>query len=334
MFTLFPTIHILPFRPNYVNDHVLCLTLSWTSLYHFTNPLSQPLYKTPHDNEVCSTQLYFLTTALTAKQLTQIGHRQSLTKFTAPKSNEYSSDYYDQNIIRPIEDIFLNDDQFANPQITEKFFIKTPYNFILNTLNKKYDNVISAALRDIHAYDFNKFNHFSLTFHFLTPKQRDLHCSHDVMLRTKQTHTNTYQQLMQHHYTHNIPARQLQHRYQYFNSKYTSPFFLKFTYFIKDTNLQGVFRNYDPITQMYIFCPLTKLFNVDESRPLKVPHEILQPVQVPILEFIYKLYNLIQNTPNELSPSTEEHNIIRALELLWPLLQTKHIIRLLAKLLT
>ena len=90
---------------------------------------------------------------------------------------------------------------------------------------------------------------------------------------------------------------------------------------------------------MYIFCPLTKLLNVHESRPLIVLHEFLQPVEVPILEFIYntryndKLYNLIQNTPYELSPSTEEHNIIQALELLRRLLQTKHIIRLLAKLL-
>ena len=91
---------------------------------------------------------------------------------------------------------------------------------------------------------------------------------------------------------------------------------------------------------MYIFCPLTKLLNVDESRPLIVPHEFLQPVEAPILELIYnnrynhKLYNLIQNTPYEQSPNIEEHNIMKALKLLWPLLQTKHIIRLLAKLLT
>ena len=88
-------------RPNYVNEHVLHPTLSWTSFYHFTNPLLLPLYNTPHDNEVCSTQLYLLTTALTPKQVTQIGHRQSLIKFTAPKTTEYSIDYYDHNIIRP-----------------------------------------------------------------------------------------------------------------------------------------------------------------------------------------------------------------------------------------
>ena len=91
---------------------------------------------------------------------------------------------------------------------------------------------------------------------------------------------------------------------------------------------------------MHIFCQLTKLLNVDEARPLIIPHEFLQHVQIPILEFLHntrynhKLYNLIQNTPYELSPSTEEHNIIKALEMLWPLLQTKYIIRLLAKLLT
>ena len=165
-------------RPNYVNEHVLYPTLSWTSIYHFTNPLSLPLYNTPYDNEVCSAQLYLLTTALTPKQFTQIGCRKSLSKFTAPKNDEYSIDYCDQNIKRPNEDIFLNSDPFPNPQLSEKFFIKTPYTFTLNTLNKIYDNVISAKLRDFHAYDsyLNKFNHFSLTFHFLTPKERDLRC--------------------------------------------------------------------------------------------------------------------------------------------------------------
>ena len=129
--------------------------LSWKSFYHFDNPLSLPLYNTPYDNEVCSTQLYLLTTALTPKQFTQIGYRQSLIKITAPKANDYSIDYYDHNTIRPNEDIFLNNDPFANPQLTEKFFIKTPYTFTLNILNKKYDNAISAALRDIHAYDIS-----------------------------------------------------------------------------------------------------------------------------------------------------------------------------------
>ena len=91
---------------------------------------------------------------------------------------------------------------------------------------------------------------------------------------------------------------------------------------------------------MFIFCPLTKTFNVEESRPLIVPHEYIQPIEVPISEFTHntkynpKLFNLIQNTPNEFSVGTEELNTIKALELLWALLQTKNIIRILAKLLT
>ena len=91
---------------------------------------------------------------------------------------------------------------------------------------------------------------------------------------------------------------------------------------------------------MYIFCPLTEAFNVDESHPLVVPHEFLQPVEIPILEFIHntiynhKVYNPIQNTPYELSPSTEEHKIIKTLELIWAFLQTNYIIRLITKLLT
>ena len=63
------------------------------------------------------------TTALALKHFIQIGYEKSLIKITAPKSNDYSTDYYDHNIIRPNEDIFLNDDQFPNPQLTEKFFI-------------------------------------------------------------------------------------------------------------------------------------------------------------------------------------------------------------------
>ena len=107
------------------------------------------------------------------------------------------------HIIRTNEDTFLNDYEFAYPQVTENFFIKAPYVFTLKALDKKYNHVILAALRDIEAYHsyFNKFNNFSLSFHFLSPKECDLHCSHDVMLRTKQTrtHTYTYYKFIQHH---------------------------------------------------------------------------------------------------------------------------------------
>ena len=91
---------------------------------------------------------------------------------------------------------------------------------------------------------------------------------------------------------------------------------------------------------MYIFCPLTKTFNDEESRPLIIPHEYIQPIEVPIFEFIHntkynrKIYNLIQNTPHEFAVGTEELKTIKALQLLWPLLQNKNIIRILAKLLT
>ena len=49
-------------HPNYVDEYVLYPTLSWTSFYHFSNPLSLPLYNTPHDNEQCKNELCRLTT--------------------------------------------------------------------------------------------------------------------------------------------------------------------------------------------------------------------------------------------------------------------------------
>ena len=327
---------------NFVDEYVLMPTLSWTSYYHFTNPLCLPLSSTSIDIERNKDMLYQLTTPLTARQFTYVGYKKSLKTHTAPRTNEYTLEYYDHNIIRANQDQFLDDDRFANPQITEKFFIKTPYIFTLNIFDRKFDHIISEALTDTQAYESFKerFQIFSLTFHFLAPHERDLHCSHDIMLRTKQTHTYSYYRFIQNHFDLHTPSRQPHHRFQFINSKYTSPFFLNFTYCIKDTNLHGILRNYDPITQMYIFCPITKTFNAEESRPFLIPHEFLQPIEIPILEFIHntkfnhKLYNLIQNTPYEFAVGTEELTTIKALQLLWPLLQTKNIIRILAKLLT
>ena len=77
---------------------------------------------------------------------------------------------------------------------------------------------------------------------------------------------------------------------------------------------------------MYIFCPLTKTFNVEESRPLFFSHENIQPIEILILEFIHntnhnhKLFNLIQHTNHEFSVGTEELNTKKAFQLLWPLL--------------
>ena len=327
---------------NYVDEYVLMPTLSWTSYYHFTNPLCLPLSSTSIDIERNKDMLYRLTTPLTARQFTYIGYKKSLKIHTALRANEYTLEYYDHNIIRANQDQFLDDDRFANPQITEKFFIKTQYVFTLNIFDRKFDHIISEALTHTQAHESFKerFQIFSLTFHFLAPHERDLHCSHDIMLRTKQTHTYTYYRFIQNHFDLHTTSRQPHHRFQFINSKYTSPYFLNFTYCIKDTNLHGILRNYDPITQMYIFCPITKTFNAEESRPFLIPHEFVQPIEIPILEFIHntkfnhKLYNLIQNTPYEFAVGTEELTTIKALQLLWPLLQTKNIIRILAKLLT
>ena len=327
---------------NFVDEYVLMPTLSWTSYYHFTNPLCLPLTNTSIDTDRNKDMLYRLTTPLTTRQFTYVGYKKSLKIHTAPRANEYTLEYYDHNIIRANQDQFLDDDRFANPQITEKFFIKTPYVFTLNIFDRKFDHIISEALTNTQAYESFKerFQIFSLTFHFIAPHERDLHCSHDIMLRTKQTHTYSYYRFIQNHFDLHTPSRQPHHRFQFINSKYTSPYFLNFTYCIKDTNLHGILRNYDPITQMYIFCPITKTFNAEESRPFLIPHEFVQPIEIPILEFIHntkfnhKLYNLIQNTPYEFAVGTEELTTIKALQLLWPLLQTKNIIRILAKLLT
>ena len=72
--------------------------------------------------------LYRLTATLTPRQFTHIGYKKSLKTFTAPRANEFTIEYYDHNIIRTNQDQFLDDDRFANPQLTEKFFFKTSSN--------------------------------------------------------------------------------------------------------------------------------------------------------------------------------------------------------------
>ena len=215
---------------SFADEHVLMPALLWTAYYHFTNPICLPLTNT-HDNiEKNKDMLYRLTTTLTARQFTYVGYKKLLKTFTAPRANEFTIEFYNHNIIRPNQDQFLDEDRFTNPQLTEKIFIKTSYVFTLNIFDRKYDHIISQSVADIQAYKsfHDKFQLFSLTFHFLSPRERDLHCSHDIMLRTKQTHTYTYCRFIQNHFDLQTPSRQPHHHFQFFNSKYTSPFFLNF----------------------------------------------------------------------------------------------------------
>ena len=156
---------------SFVDEHVLMPTLHWTSYYHFTNPLCLPLSNTHNDIERNQDMLYRLTTPPTHRQFTYIGYKKSLKIFSAPRANEFTLEYYDHNIIRTNQDQFLDDDRFANPQLTEKFFIKTPYVFTLNIFDRTFDHIISEALTDMQAYESfkEKFQLFSLTFHFLAP---------------------------------------------------------------------------------------------------------------------------------------------------------------------
>ena len=80
--------------------------------------------------------LYRLTTALTPRQFTYVGFKKLLKTFTASCANEFTNKKYDHNIICPNQDQFLDDDRFANPQLTENFFIQTPYLLTLNIFDK------------------------------------------------------------------------------------------------------------------------------------------------------------------------------------------------------
>ena len=131
------------------------------------------------------------------------------------------------------------------------------------------------------------------------------------MLKTKPTHTYTYYKFIQRHYIHISPSRNPRHRFMFNNSTYTSPYFLSFTYCIKSLELHGILRNYNPVREMYIFCPLTNTFPQEDARPIILPHESIQPIEVALLKNIpkmnlkHKLCSLTQNTNHEFSAITE-----------------------------
>ena len=123
--------------------------LHWTAYYNYTNPLYLPLTNTSENIEKNKNMLYRLTTSLTPRQVTYVGYKIFLKTFTAPRGNDFAIEYYDHNIIRPNHDQFLDEDRFANPQLTKIFFIKTSYLFTLNIFDKKHVHIISEALVDI-----------------------------------------------------------------------------------------------------------------------------------------------------------------------------------------
>ena len=131
--------------------------LQWTSYYHFSNPLCLPLINTPQEIERNKNDLFRLITALTPRKFTHVGYKKLLKLITAPRANEYSIEHYDHKIIRPNQDQFLDDDKFSNPQLTKKFFIRTPYIFTLSSIDKK--NLITSFQKLL--LTFKLMNHFT-----------------------------------------------------------------------------------------------------------------------------------------------------------------------------
>ena len=65
-----------------------------------------------------------------------------------------------------MEDTPCEDEPHFNTLLREKFFFKS--SIYIDSINKKFDNIIATALKNFKAYEpwFNNFNHFALTFHF------------------------------------------------------------------------------------------------------------------------------------------------------------------------
>ena len=102
----------------------------------------------------------------------------------------------------------------------------------------------------------------------LSPTQFFFELTTEIILRTKLTQTYTYYKFIHLRYISNSPTRNPQKRFMFICSKYISPYFLNFTYCIETINFHGILRIYDPIRQMYLFCPLAITFPIDDAGPL------------------------------------------------------------------
>ena len=83
-------------------------------------------------------------------------------------------------------------DPKVNAQTTEKIFIKSENIFHLDRIKK----IRSSRRPRTQEYKgfwpiFSKLDHFALTFIFLPPKEQEINCSQEVVLKTKLTHTYT-----------------------------------------------------------------------------------------------------------------------------------------------
>ena len=295
-----------PYTP-YIDEYTLLPTLTWISFHNFCKPLKVPMKNNPADIALRDTIIHHLTIALHVDQFTTIGLNQTLNRFIAPTANWFSIKCYDHAVTRSMEDYPYDDDPKIKLKLTEIF---SYYQNLYSTLIalKKFDNIID----DSHIYPsakiFHKISHFALAFNFLTPKERDIYCSQEIMLKTKLTNKYTYYEFMQKDFIHSSLSRNPHLPFIIINSKYTSPYFLSFSFCIKSNNLHGILRIYDPIRPHFMILFHRTNFN-------------------------HKRYNLTQNTSLEFSATTGEIDIIRALDVFWPLLRSKNIISMLAKLL-
>ena len=76
-----------------------------------------------------------------------MGLTQIVKRFVAQRANQFSINHDDHANTRYMEDQFFEDNKNTNPQLTEIFFIKSQFIFVINCMNKKCDNVISSAFR-------------------------------------------------------------------------------------------------------------------------------------------------------------------------------------------
>ena len=75
-----------------------------------------------------------------------------------------------------MEDSSYDDDPNINPQLNENILRKSEYIFHLKSTKKIVGHTIDHAIKNTKAFQtflfLQKFNHFALTFNFLTPKEK------------------------------------------------------------------------------------------------------------------------------------------------------------------
>ena len=227
--------------------------------------------------------------------------------------NEYVQEGWDRDL--PLECLHFP----INRRFTERFWHQSKYFYALADRQNDYLNTFCT--RDVTPYRiYQKNDLFYLQFAFVLPTLMDVNNQTNKVNRVKMLHSIHNYLFVQHHIHRTNPLIHMNSRFQYANTKLTSPYYKNYSYIIQPNYCEGTIRNFGPIKNYLLFLSLY----AKTSRPILVPIEYLKCVEGGAKKRMYSnTFNLlyrdwITDKLDNREPSAEETQVLNHLLALQP----------------